>query len=162
MEQNQPGFSAAPRADNDNRKSQSGPPIVSTDHTAPAPTTLRKRWNALQLSKATIVWLCLATIAGTMIVGFTWGGWTTAATAQRTATTVANDAVVQRLSAICVAQFQQDTAKDTKLVELQAATSYQQGSYVREQGWATMPGDEQSDSKVAAACARTLAQLTVE
>jgi len=121
--------------------------------------TFGQRWNATQLSKATIVWICLAMIVGTMLVGFTWGGWVTGSTAQRSATTMANDAVVQRLSSICVAQFQQDPANAEKLVEMKAASSYQQGTYVKEQGWSTMPGDEQSDTKVATACAKVLAQL---
>jgi hypothetical protein len=121
--------------------------------------TLRKRWNAVQLSKATIVWICLAMIGGTMLVGFTWGGWVTGDTAQRAATTMANDAVVQRLSSICVAQYQQDPAKAEKRVEMMAASSYQRGNYVRDQGWSTMPGDEQSDTRVATACAKVLAQL---
>ena len=121
--------------------------------------TMGQRWNAVQLSKGAVVWICLAMIAGTMLVGFTWGGWVTGATAQRTATIMANDAVVQRLSAICVAQFQQDPAKADKLVELKAASGYQQGSYVKEQGWSIMPGDEQSDTKVATACGKVLAQM---
>lgn len=162
MAENQPGFSTEQRANNDNRKSRSDPPIVSSVPTKPQRATFRQRWSAVQLSKTTIAWLCLAMIIGTMSVGFTWGGWVTAGTAQRTATTVANDAVVQRLTAICVAQFQQDSAKDAKLGELQAATSYQQRNYVRDQGWATMPGDEQSDTQVASECAKVLAQLNVE
>ncbi|HRW08543.1 MAG TPA: hypothetical protein P5121_25750 [Caldilineaceae bacterium] len=121
--------------------------------------TMKQRWNATQLSKGAAVWICLAMVAGTMLVGFTWGGWVTESTAQRSATTMANDAVVQRLSAICVAQFQQDPAKADKLVELKAASSYQQGSYVKDQGWSIMPGDEQSDTKVATACAKVLAQM---
>ena len=101
-------------------------------------------------------------IVGTMIVGFTWGGWVTAGTAERTATVVANDAVVQRLSTICVAQFQQDPAKEQKLAEFNAATSYQQRNFVRDQGWATMPGDDQANNQVASECAKVLAQLSVE
>ena len=67
--------------------------------------------------------------------------------------------MVERLSTICVAQFQQDGAKAAKLVELKAVSSYQQGTFVKEQGWATMPGDEQADSKVATACAKQLMLL---
>ncbi|MCB0182825.1 MAG: hypothetical protein KDE31_01090 [Caldilineaceae bacterium] len=162
MTEKQPGFSAEHRADNDNRKSKPGPSIVSAVSPTPARASYRKRWNAVQLSKATIAWLCLAMIVATMIVGFTWGGWVTAATSQQTAKVVANDAVVQRLSAICVAQFQQDADKETKLAEFQAATSYEQRNYVRDQGWATMPGEEESDTKVATACAKALAQVTTE
>lgn len=162
MSENQPGFSAGQRADNDNRKSRSEPPIASSVPVAPKRDTFRQRWNAIQLSKTTIVWLCVGMIAGTMLVGFTWGGWVTAGTAQQTSAAVANDAVVQRLAAICIAQFQQDAARDEKLAEFQAATSYQQRSYISDQGWATMPGDEESDTKVASACAKMLAQLDAE
>lgn len=98
-------------------------------------------------------------ILGTMLVGFTWGGWVTGATARQTAATMANDAVIQRLTSICVAQFQQDPTKDQKLVELKDFNSYQQGNYIKEQGWALMPGDEQSDTKVASECAKVLSQI---
>lgn len=159
MEQNKAGFADEKRADNDNRKSQSS---TNTPKTAPAKsrqTTVSERWNTTQLSKTSILWLCLAAIAVTMLVGFQWGGWVTGGTAQKTATTLASNAVVQRLSTICVAQFQQDPAKDQKLTELKAVVSYQQGTYVKDQGWATMPGDEQADSKVASECAKQLAAL---
>lgn len=162
MEQNQPGFSSGQRADNDNRKRQSGPPIVSAVPPQSKQSNMRERWNAFQLSKAAIAWLCLAMIVGTMLVGFTWGGWVTAGTAEQTATSVASDAVTQRLATICVAQFEQDTAKNEKLAELQAVTSYQQRNFVRDQGWATMPGDEESNNQVASECAKVLAQRTIE
>jgi len=158
MEQNKPGFSAEKYADNDNRKSQ----VRETTPTAPAQAkqaTAGQRWNAVQLSKTAMAWICLAVIAGTMLVGFTWGGWVTGGNSQKAATTMSNDAVIQRLSSICVAQFQQDPAKDQKLVELKAASSYQRGDYVKEQGWSTMPGEEQSDTKVASECAKVLAAL---
>ena len=120
---------------------------------------MSERWNGTQLSKTAIFWLCLGAIAVTMLVGFQWGGWVTGGTAQKAATTQANNAVVQRLSTICVAQFQQDPAKAEKLTALKATSSYQKGTYVKEQGWATMPGDEQADSKVASECAKQLAAL---
>ena len=125
----------------------------------PKQETYVQRWNAMQFSKTTIVWVCLAMIIGTMLVGFRWGGWVTDGTAQKSATTMANDAVIQRLSSICVAQFQQDPTKGEKLAELKLERSTQQRNYVRDQGWSIMPGDEESDTKVAAACAKVLAQL---
>ena len=159
MEQNQAGFAAEKRADNDNRKSQNSGGSSSMAASQPPKETMGERWTAVQLSKTSILWLCLAMIVGTLLVGFTWGGWVTGSTAQRTATTMSNDAVVQRLSTICVAQFQQDAAKAEKLTALKAASSYQRGTYVKEQGWAMMPGDEQVDSKVANECAKALAAL---
>ena len=117
------------------------------------------RWNEVNFSKTAVFWICLAMIVVTMLVGFTRGGWVTRATAQNTAAAMADDAIVKRLSSICVAQFQQDPARDEKLTELQAARTFEQRNYVRDQGWATMPGDEQSDTKVATACAKVLAQI---
>ena len=93
-----------------------------------------------------------------MLVGFAWGGWETSSASQRTATTTANDAVAQRLATICVAQSQQDPAQAEKLVELKTGTSYAQTSFVSDQGWATMPGEELPENKVAAECAKLLAQ----
>lgn len=157
MEEKQTGVSGEKRPDNDNRKpATSG---TKTPVTKPKPPTLRQRWNAVQLSKTAVLWICLAMVAGTMLVGFTWGGWQTGNAARNTATTTANDAVVQRLAAICVANFQQDPAGAQKLEELKAASSYAQRDIVIEQGWATMPGDEQPDTKVASACAKWLVQL---
>ena len=43
------------------------------------------------------------------VVGFSWGGWTTAGTAQRNASTAAHDAVVAVLAPICVDRFQGQT-----------------------------------------------------
>lgn len=160
MEQNQTGFSAEKRADNDNRKSQNSASATQMASVQPKRETFGERWNAIQLSKTAIFWLGLVLIAGTMLVGFTWGGWVTSSTAQRDATTMTNNAVVQRLSAICVAQFQQDPAKAEKLTALKAVSSYQRGAYVKEQGWAMMPGEEEVDNKVANECAKALAALT--
>jgi hypothetical protein len=100
----------------------------------------------------------VASIILTMIVGFNWGGWVTGGTAQRAATTAANSAVVERLSSICVSQFNLDPAKTEKLTEFSAAKGSQRTSYVRDQGWATMPGEEKADNKVADACAKLIAQ----
>ncbi len=159
MEQNQSGSADDQRPPNDNRKARISDHVTKTVPPKPKQETVGQRWSAKQFSKTAIAWMCLAMIAGTMLVGFTWGGWVTGGSAQKTATTMTNNAVVQRLSSICVAQFQQDLARDEKLTELQAARSYEQRNFVRDQGWATMPGDEESDTKVATACAKALAQI---
>lgn len=162
MEPNNTGFSEEKRSENDNRKSQIREPAPKVDPIQPRRKSIGQRWNSLQLSKTAVFWVCLAMIAGTMIVGFRWGGWVTGATAQQDATSLANDAVVQRLTSICIAQFQQDPTKEEKIAELLEARSTQQRSFVEDQGWATMPGDEQADTKVVRECAAQLAQLNAE
>jgi hypothetical protein len=67
------------------------------------------------------------------------------------------DAVAARLTPICIAQFNQDIQRDQKLVDLKViASSSGRVTYVKEQGWATMPGEAAPDNKVASECARQL------
>jgi hypothetical protein len=101
-------------------------------------------------------WACMASVVLTMIVGFGWGGWVTGGTALKMAEARADDAVVKRLAPICVLQFNRDPRKDQKLVALKGTDTWQRDGYVEKQGWATMPGEEKSDSKVAEACAQLL------
>ncbi len=85
------------------------------------------------------------------IIGFNWGGWVTGDTAQK----MVEDAVLDRLAPICVAQFQQDPNREERLKELKKLDSYginNRSGYVKKQGWATMPGDKSPDNKVADEC----------
>jgi hypothetical protein len=120
--------------------------------------SLGQRWNEAQPTKTMAFWLVVASIILTMIIGFNWGGWVTGSTAQRAATAAANTAVTERLTSICVGQFNLDPAKSQKLTELNAARSSQRTAYVRDQGWATMPGEEKADSKVADACSKLIVE----
>jgi len=89
------------------------------------------------------------------IVGFSWGGWVTSGTAQEMATA----AVADRLTPICVTQFNQDSDKEQKLKELTETSSWQRDRYVEKSGWATMPGEKKADGKVADACASQIMQI---
>jgi hypothetical protein len=113
-------------------------------------------WDKARPTKTVAFWSWMASIVLTMIIGFSWGGWVTGGTAEKMAEVMAKDAVVQRLVPICVAQFNQDLEKEQKFKELQEASSYQRDDYVKDQGWATMPGEEKPDSKVADECAKLL------
>jgi hypothetical protein len=95
-----------------------------------------------------------------MIVGFAWGGWVTGGTAQKMARKMAEEAVVNRLAPICVIQFHQDIVKEQKLSELKEMSNWSRRDYVQKQGWATMPGEENPDRKVADACANLLMQIS--
>ena len=69
---------------------------------------------------------------------------------------IAEDAVAERLAPICVAQFYQDPEKDLKLEELKKAGTYQRRTYVQDQGWATIPGEEGYDRSVVDECVKLL------
>jgi hypothetical protein len=157
MEQERTGFSADRRAGNDNRKQSASEPASRAEPAKPQRETLGQRWGAVQPTKMTVFWFCLASIILTMIIGFNWGGWVRASTAQKSAALMAQNAVVQRLTTFCVGQFNLDANKEQKLQELIATSTYKRAEFVTTQGWATLPGEEKPDNKVADACAKQLA-----
>lgn len=93
------------------------------------------------------------------IVGF-WGlGWMTASSAERMSRDRADVAVVSALVPFCVAKAQQD-ADAGKLVKLAAeSSSYSRSQFVRDFGWATLPGMTSADSALANACSTKLQAL---
>ena len=71
-----------------------------------------------------------------------------------------SSAVVAALAPICVDQFQRSTNASANLIEFKKVkSSWQQGPFVAERGWATMPGAAAPDSAVARACAEMLNNL---
>lgn len=118
--------------------------------------SLGRRWSEARPTKTVVFWACVASMILTMIIGFSWGGWVTGGTARTTAESTAHDAVVKRLAPICVVQSGRDPAKAVKLVALKDESAWQRGEYVGKQGWATMPGEQEPDSRVAQACATLL------
>ncbi len=93
------------------------------------------------------------------IIGFAWGGWVTGGTAQAMAEEMAENAVIARLAPICVEQFKQDSEKDQKLKTMKEIDSWNRRNYVKNQGWATMPGEIDPDSTVSTKCAEMIMQL---
>jgi hypothetical protein len=115
-----------------------------------------QRWSDARPTKTVLFWSCVASMVLTMILGFSWGGWVTGGTARQMAETTARDAVVARLAPICVMQSGRDLGKGQKLVALKNESTWQRGEYVGKQGWATMPGEQEPDRRVAEACAALL------
>jgi hypothetical protein len=93
------------------------------------------------------------------IIGFAWGGWTTAGSAEITAKQSASNAVVAALAPICLDQFQRSADASVKQAELLKVSGWQQGAYVEKAGWATMPGSTAPDTAVAKACAGLISNL---
>ena len=118
--------------------------------------SLGQKWSAARPTKTAVFWACIASVIVTMIVGFTWGGWVTGGTAQKMADSSGEDAVVKRLGPVCVVQFKQDARKSQKLQGLKETGTWEQAEFVKKQGWATMPGEQEPDSKVAGECAKLL------
>jgi len=94
-----------------------------------------------------------------LIVIFSTGWVVTSGSAKAKAEEMAEKAVLDRLAPICVKQFNQDPNKEARLKELKEIDSWKRGEFVQKQGWATMPGEKEPDSKVADECARRLVEL---
>ena len=95
-----------------------------------------------------------ACVVLTTIIGFVSGGWVTDRASRKLDKDMADDA--KRLALICVAQFNQDSAKAAKLEALAHASGYERLNYVQDQGWATMPGEERPERWVADECVKLL------
>jgi len=158
MSQEHAGTEREVRADNDHRKQQPVAPVGSVP--PKAQPTGRQKWNKARPTKMITFWLCVGSVALALLIGFRWGGWTTAGAAQKQATVAAQGAVVERLTAICVAQSNLSPEHVQQITELQAVKSgSDRATYVTDKGWATMPGDAKPDNKVADQCARKLLVL---
>jgi hypothetical protein len=94
-----------------------------------------------------------------LIVIFSAGWVVTSNSAKAQAHQISTDAVVDRLAPISVAQFMQDPNRKERLKELKLLDSWKRAEYVKKQGWATMPGEKESDYNVAEACAKRLVKL---
>src|ERR1700739_3595926 len=92
-----------------------------------------------------------------MVVGFSWGGWMTAGTANKIAAERADTAVVTALTPICVEKFLQNSDAKVNLAILQKISSnWEQGDFLQKGGWATQPGATSPDYHLARACAEKL------
>jgi predicted dienelactone hydrolase len=106
------------------------------------------------------VWGAVAGSVLTMIIGFSYGGWTTSGTTARLAQLQADTAVTTALVPLCIAQSKADGAVVKKMGELKTLTSsYDQRDYVTKTGWATVPGSQEPNRDVAEACAAALLKI---
>jgi hypothetical protein len=103
-------------------------------------------------------WGVIVGAVGTMIIGFSWLGWTLGSTAERMAVERTNSAVVVALTPSCVAKFMQQPSAAAKLAEFQQIDSWKQREFIEAGGWATSRGEKAPNSGVANACAEELAK----
>ena len=103
------------------------------------------------------VWSLFIGAVIAMIIGFGWGGWTTAATTQK----MSEEAVLASQAAICVAQFMKQPNHKEKLKELGVLSTWKRPEFIEKEGWDKMPGQETADYSVSRACADGL-ELLIE
>ncbi|SRR5579885_1253416 len=121
-----------------------------------------QRWDAYQPTKTAVVWLCLGSIAATLIVGFGWGGWVRGSTAESMASKSAATAQAELAAAVCVHQFTSGANAVAQFASLKAADSWKRDTFIEEGGWVTLPGAQKPVAGAAALCSQTLMEMPVK
>ncbi len=102
------------------------------------------------------LWGAAAGALGTVIVGFTLGGWVTGSKAEVVAQNRASNAVIAALAPICVENYRKSPDSQVQLTALKALDAWKRAGFVEERGWAKMPGAERTNSPMAAECAKQI------
>ena len=106
-----------------------------------------------------LIWGIIIGAIGLLIVIF-WTGWAvTGSTSADRGKKMAKDAILENLVPICVEQYLQDPNKVDKFKELKEKAYYQRDDYVKEVGWAKMPGSKSFVRGVADKCAKKIIEI---
>ena len=103
----------------------------------------------------TVVWGMVGGAVVAMVIGFSWGGWSTAGATQK----ISENAVLTSEAAICAAQFMKDPNSNEQLKDFVKMEGYQRYEFIEKGGWDKMPGQKDAGTSVARACAEKLETL---
>ena len=108
------------------------------------------------------VWGAVFGAVAIMITGFSWMGWTLGHTTTRLVAEGSESAVIAALTPFCVANYMKQPDAVKQLALLKADTSaYTQREIIEKAGFATMPGNKEPSTGVAAACEIALRTASV-
>lgn len=86
------------------------------------------------------------------VIGFAWGGWTTSSKAQTMAQDFATGEVTLAMVPVCLDLSAADPERTDKLAILQDLSGFGRRNAMMETGWATRPGSDAPDRRLADAC----------
>lgn len=121
--------------------------------------SLANRWAEYRPTKTTWFWSAAFVAVGTMVAGFTVGGWTTGGTAQEMAQDAAHDARAELASVLCVQRFAAAPDASSQWAELKEASSYQRDNFIEDGGWTTFAAMEEAVPGAADLCADELVAM---
>ncbi|OWZ89259.1 hypothetical protein B9J07_34060 [Sinorhizobium sp. LM21] len=116
-------------------------------------------WSAYQPSKTMWFWSIVGASILTMIVGFTWGGWTTAGRAGMLREQAVRVARAELISDICVHNFISAVNAADNLKELKSKSSWERDDFIKNGGWAMVDGLATPVPDAADTCAGALVDL---
>ena len=105
------------------------------------------------------LWSLVGASVLTMIVGFTWGGWTTSASVREMNMVAARDARADLVADICVHDFTSASDAGKNLQALKATSSWERENFIKEGGWTKIAGIEGPVINAANNCAEQLMEM---
>lgn len=116
-------------------------------------------WSNYRPSKTLCGWSMVAASALTMLLGFTWGGWTTTGRAHVMTDIAVRDAKADLVAGVCVHKFVTASDAADNLKALQAKSSWQRDDFIKDGGWAKVAGIDDTVANATDACADQLMKL---
>ncbi|ETX01757.1 hypothetical protein [Candidatus Entotheonella palauensis] len=110
------------------------------------------KWQTIKL-------VLISAVGGAIVWWIVLGmalGWVPAGSAERQAQDRAQVTFRDALTPICVAQFHADADKEVKHQRLKDTSNWKRSDFIKQQGWATMPGSEHPETRIAEECARRI------
>jgi hypothetical protein len=120
---------------------------------------LSQRWSNYRPSKTLWFWTVVGAAALVMIIGFTYGGWTTGGGAAFMAKKAASDARAELAAAVCVSKFTSAENADKNLAALKDTAFWQRNDFIEKGGWAKLAGMDNSVPGSTDLCAHRLAAM---
>jgi predicted dienelactone hydrolase len=118
-----------------------------------------QRWENFRPSKALWFWSVAGAAVATMVVGFSFGGWTTGGSAATMAAQAARDARAELVASVCVDNFVASENSAAQLVALKETSSWKRDDLIEDGGWAKLAGMEKSVPGAADLCAKQLVAM---
>ena len=103
------------------------------------------------------VWGAAGGAIATLILGFYFGGWYTASSANRMAKEVSATNVIAALAPFCVDRFLKSADATQSAEVLKFTTNYERGSFLEKAGYTSLPGSKDTNWGVGRACGDLLA-----
>lgn len=98
------------------------------------------------------VWGAIIGMAAVALLGFSVGGWQTAASSAQRAAEATKSGVTEALVPVCLDQSARDPSREARLALLQQASVSTRRDLLMDTGWATMPGTDAANRDVAQGC----------
>ncbi|TCL63662.1 hypothetical protein [Rhizobium sp. BK251] len=116
-------------------------------------------WASYRPSKTMWAWSLVGACAFTMVVGFTWGGWVLGGRAQVMTDNAVRQARAELVADVCVHNFVNAVDAEHNLEALKAKSTWERDDFIRDGGWTTVAGIDESVASAADACARKLMEM---